>query len=358
MLSHLQNLRGLFLSLCLCLCLLVQIGHARTVSVELSEVVAREIAQELQLIGTVESAESVGITSNVTERITQLFFEDGDVVKAGQILATLDAGEEEAELSEAFSVLEEAEQQFARLEPLVKKGASPKSTLDTAKQEVQSAKSRVKVIESRIAQHTIRAPFDGQLGVRQVSIGALVQPGQVLVFLDKIGDVKLRLAIPVAFVDQLNNSQVRLVDYPDKNLMKLTTKDSRIQSSQALWVYAPLEIQPESTFYPGLRLPALIEFDRQTATAVPETAVIFRGKQASIFIVDNDLGDKKPSEASEAEKSDQSNQGYSVTERLVNVGIRSSGWIQIESGAEIGEKVVSQGAQQLKTGDRVVHVDL
>lgn len=325
--------------------------QARTIPVELSEVKAQEIARELQLIGTVEAAESVGITSSVTERITQLYFEDGESVKAGQLLAKLDVQEEEAELSEALSVLKEAQQQFARLAPLVKKGASPKSTLDTAKQEVQSAQSRVHVIESRIAQHSIQAPFDGRLGIRQVSVGALMQPGQVLVFLDKADDFQLRLAVPVEFVDRLGvDTQVKLLNYPQLPGFSILSRDSRVQSSQALWVYAGLN-DTKLKFQPGLRLPAVIEFDRQDAFVVPETAVVFKGKKASIFVVD-----ENPKAGEQEGKPEE--KGMSIKELAVEVGIRSNGLIQLTAGGKLGMSVVSQGAQQLKTGDRVTHVDL
>lgn len=330
-------------------------GFGRSVAVDVAPVVSEEIAQQIELIGTIHAVESVDISASVQERVTQLHFQDGDLVEAGTILVELDDTEEQAELAQAQSVLKEARSQFNRLAPLVKQGASPQSTLDTAKQRVQSAQSMVRVIESRIAQHSIPAPFDGTLGVRRVSIGALVQPGQALTSLD-VSRLEVALAVPLAFRSELSTeAMVTMIDVPELAPAAMTSFDSRAQKSQAVWAYATLPDNAAEVVLPGQRINALLTFAQQQSLVVPETAVVYRGAKTFVFVVEEQT-QKSIANAKNSKPDKES--GAAVTQREVELGVRAEGLVQILSGVELGRYVVAVGAQQLKSGDTVTYVHL
>jgi membrane fusion protein (multidrug efflux system) len=167
----------------------------------LSAKVAREnYALDLDAIGTVRSFESIDISSNVTESVTQLSFNDGDFVKKGTLLALLSDSEEQAMLASAKATLAEEEREIERLKNLVKDGAAPEARLAERKTLADIAKQKIFEAEAKLADRRITAPFDGWLGLRRISVGALVTPGTVIASLDKIDVVKIDFSVPETYL--------------------------------------------------------------------------------------------------------------------------------------------------------------
>src|SRR5690606_30901560 len=150
-------------------------------------------------LGTLQANESVELSATVTERVTAIHFDSGQRVNKGTLLLEMDAAEEKALLAEQQSVLEEAKRQVERLKPLMERGAASQSAMDQAKLDLQTAKSRIAAIESRIQERRIVAPFDGKLGLRNISIGTLAQPGTLISTIDDDSIMKLDFSIPEIF---------------------------------------------------------------------------------------------------------------------------------------------------------------
>ena len=161
------------------------------------------LSETVEALGTLRANESVNLTSTVTELVTAVNFDDGQRVKKGDVLIAMDTSEERAELAEQRSFLDEAQRQVDRLAPLVKRGAASESTIDTKRREAQGARARIKAIESRIAKRIIKAPFNGVVGLRNISVGALAQPGAELTTIDDDAVMKLDFAVPSVFVATL-----------------------------------------------------------------------------------------------------------------------------------------------------------
>src|SRR5690606_6924075 len=124
------------------------------------------------------------LTSRVTETVTAVNFEDGQRVEAGDVLVEMTSDEESAQLEEEQSTVNEAAKQVERLKPLVEQGAAAQSLLDQRRREYQTAKARLEAVKSRLGDRVITAPFAGVLGLRNISVGALVQPGTKITTLD------------------------------------------------------------------------------------------------------------------------------------------------------------------------------
>ena len=157
----------------------------------------------MEVLGTLRANESVDITATVTDTITVIHFEDGQRVNSGDILVEMTSKEEHALLEEELSTLAEAEKQYNRLTPLVARGAASKSLLDQRERERSSAQARLRAIESRLQDRLIKAPFSGVVGLKNISVGALVEPGDVITTLDDDSVMKLDFNVPAIHLASL-----------------------------------------------------------------------------------------------------------------------------------------------------------
>jgi len=145
---------------------------------------AEDFVDRVEALGTLRANETIALTATVTETVIAVNFEDNQRVAKGDVLIEMRGGQEKAELAGEQATLAEAKKQMDRLTPLVATGAASQSQLDERKREYQTANARLDAIRSRIGDRVITAPFDGVLGMRNISVGALVQPGTVITTLD------------------------------------------------------------------------------------------------------------------------------------------------------------------------------
>ena len=134
--------------------------------------------KEAEAIGTLRSWESVVLKPEVTGRIVKIAFEEGAVVKAGDLLVELDTAETEAEVSRSKAALALAKENYERAVKLSRGGAGTVANLDRAQAELATAQAALKLAEARLGKMRLTAPFDGVLGLRKVSVGAFLAPGR------------------------------------------------------------------------------------------------------------------------------------------------------------------------------------
>jgi len=151
-------------------------------------------------LGTLKANERISITANVSDTISVIHFEDGDSVAAGDVLVELTDSEESALLAEAQSLVEDAKRQFERMESLVEKGSASQELRDLRHQQYQTAQARFRAVRSRLKDRVITAPFNGRVGLRQISPGALVAPGDVITTLVDDTSMKLDFTIPAIYL--------------------------------------------------------------------------------------------------------------------------------------------------------------
>lgn len=329
--------------MCLLVLVSAQIGSAQgpaaSTPVQIRQVTQQQTLEPVRLMGEIQANETVLITASVTERIVKLHFDDGDQVTKGQLLAELDHSEELAELAEAESILKEAQQQLSRLRPLVDQGASPQSSLDTAVAQVQTAKAGMNAIMSRLEQRKIYAPFAGVLGMRLVSPGAIVDPGKTLVVLHDTDRLKLKVSVPSRLIGRLGQLKSIEIQENAESMpvpVKINVIDGEVQRTQTFYINGIVE-PPFGGLVPGMRVPVTLWLDLGLGLVIPESSIVYRADQTSVFTVDAD---------------------QTVVEKIVEIGLRYAGQIEVISGLERTDRVVSLGGQILTTGDRVHHVDL
>lgn len=314
-------------------------GAGQATPVVVYQVTEKAFSDEVEALGTLRANESVELTSTVTERVSKINFNDNQSVKQGDILVEMDAAEEMAELSEQESALAEAERQVKRLAPLVRQGAASESGLDTQKLQVLAARSRIKAIQSRIDQRIIKAPYDGVLGLRNISVGALAQPGTLITTIDDLSVMKLDFSVPEIFLSSLKEgTQIESTTeaYPD-DVFKgaVFSVDSRIDPvTRSIQARAIID-NGDGRLKPGLLMHVTLKKNPRQALLVPEEAMIADGQDNFVFVVKGD------STEAVAER------------RKVTLGARQFGEVEILEGIKAGEYVVTHGIDRLRPGAAV-----
>lgn len=308
-------------------------GMIQGAQVTVYSVVRRPLADRTEALGTARAQESVDLSATVTERIDEIHFTDGEWVKKGQVLVTLRQASEQAQLSEERENLAEQKRELRRLEDLVRRRLSPETEMDQRRTQVARSEFRIEEIEARLADLTIRAPFDGQMGLRRISPGALAQPGMVMATLDDISRIKLDFRIPATLLATVEEGQPVLATTPSYDQVfegEVVAIDSRINPvDRSVGVLAEFD-NPDRLLKPGLLM--MVELRRQprNALVVPEEALIARQLQQFVWLVDPET--------------------RAVTLHAVTIGLREPGWVEIVSGLEEGQWIIQEGVSLVREG--------
>ncbi len=314
-------------------------GGNRVVTVRAVTVTATEFSDVVEAIGTANADESVMLTARVSEIVKSINFTDGDVVKTGTLLAKLSDDEEQAQVREAEANMREAQQQYDRIADLVKRGNASTSALDTATRRVEEARSRIQVARARLADRQIVAPFNGLLGLRQVSIGSYVSPGTAITTIDAIDTIKLDFATPERFLAVLHRGQkieARVSAYPEEIFIgTVKTVDSRIDRvSRAVTVRAEVD-NADFKLRPGMLMTVRLTAREWSGVAVPEEALMTIAGQNYIFVIGDDS---------------------IANRRVVKLGVRRPGIVEIAEGLVAGENIVTEGTLRLRRDGMKVRI--
>jgi membrane fusion protein (multidrug efflux system) len=215
----------------------------RTTPVVVATPRREEFVDRIEALGTAHANESVIITAQVTEMVTDVGFEDGQVVEAGHVLVELTSQEESAKLAAARANYDESLRQYRRISDLVKQGSDSRSNLDQRVAARDSAAALLAELQAKLADRLIVAPFAGVLGLRSVSTGTVVKPGDEITTHDDIELITLDFSVPDSFLAALQPGlEIRAssVAYPDTPFFgRVSAVDTRVdQRTRAVRVRA------------------------------------------------------------------------------------------------------------------------
>lgn len=307
----------------------------QAVPVIITQAQPRTIADKVEALGTLRANETITLTANVTDTVSAVRFDDGQRVKTGDVLVEMTNDEETAMLREMQANVSEASRQTERLRPLVAQGAASKATLDTQNRNLQTARAQLEAVKSRLKDRLIVAPFDGVVGLRNISIGALVQPGTAITTLDDDSVMKLDFTVPALFLSTLKpgipiTAQTRA--YPDMlfegSVSSVASQIDPVTRSIVVRAIIPNE---DKILKPGLLMTVTLSKNERQALVVPELALVVEGGDHYAFVVEN---------------------GKAVR-RKVTVGTREPGLVEITQGLTTDEKIVSDGVMKLQDGAAV-----
>jgi membrane fusion protein (multidrug efflux system) len=300
-------------------------------------------ANRVEAIGTLEPNERVDLTLTASDRVTALYFNDGDRVKKGKTLLSLAQREQVALVEAAEADLAQARQDLARIEPLAQQGAVSSSELDMARRNVSTASAQLRAVQSRQNDRVLVAPFDGVLGFRRVSVGSLVRPGDVVATLIDDSVMRLEFAVPSTFIRVLRPGleiEASTSDLPGQvftgtvdsidNAIDPVTRSVRVRANVP---------NPSGVLLSGMYMTVALQTEPRRALSVPEVALQPRGPETFIWIAD----------ASGAQ---------TVARRVkIEPGIRLDGRVEVVSGLSAGQMVITEGALRVREGAPVVILD-
>lgn len=308
----------------------------RAVPVVTYTVTTGQFVDRIEALGTVRANESVTLSAQVTEKVTKVNFEDGQLVERGDVLLEFTSEEESALLAEAQATLDEAEQQLARIEGLVKNGNATRARLDDQIRQVKGARAQVSAIEARLADRLLKAPFDGVLGFRRVSPGTLVEPGTPVATLDEIDPVKADFTVPEGYLGALSvglEVQARSAAYPNEVFRgSVSAIDSRIDPISRTASVRSIIPNDDGRLRPGMLVTIDVVRTRDTVTLVPEEVIIPREDKEYVLVVADD---------------------GTVSTKTIETGRRQPGIVEVLSGLSIGESLVAEGVTRARPGGKV-----
>lgn len=311
-------------------------GGNSAVSVETAVSTAATKTEHIRAVGSLESDESVQITTEIAGRVDEITFKEGEPVKKGDMLVKFDTALARAELADAEARFKFAEANLGRANVLSRSGHVTAKGQDEAVSNFGVAEAAVELSRVRLAKHEIRAPFDGTVGIRKVSPGAYVAVGTPIVNLEKLDPLKVDFKVPEVFLSGIDTGQsieVRVDALAGRSFAgTIQAIDPHVDvNGRALTIRAGLP-NPEGVLRPGLFARVLIKGKAEReVVSVPESAIVPRGGETFVYRV---LDGK-------------------AVETKVALGARANGRVEIVLGLGPDTTVVTAGQQKLRDGAMV-----
>jgi membrane fusion protein (multidrug efflux system) len=340
--AHFKNLKqtlnhSLLLVLLICSAQ-VYAATAPPTPVFVTRVQLASMQDSIEALGTLRANESVELTATVTDRVSVINFDDGDRVEAGTVLVEMTSDEEHAQLEEARFAVAEAKRQYVRIESLHAQKSASESLLDERKREWDTGRARLNGIESRMADRLVRAPFAGVVGLRNVSVGALVRPGDVITTLDDDSVMKLDFSVPAVYMGLLKPGLNVIATTPawqDQRFEgRVNSINSRIDPVTRTVIVRALLDNPDYRLRPGMLMQVVLASRQRQAIVIPEECLVAKGSKQYVYVVNTADGNK-------AER------------REVSIGTRRPGKVEIVDGLEVGELVITDGTLKVRPGASV-----
>ena len=314
-------------------------------SVSIAEAKSEVIPNLLTAVGDLAAVHQVNVTSDVSGRITDIMFTAGATVKAGSPLVQLFDGPDQGDLASFKAQATVAQLSLDRAKQLASRQFGPQATVDTAQAAYDQASAGIAKTEAIISQKLVRAPFDGELGVRHVEVGQFLTAGTQIVSLTDLSTLYANFTITEKDSAQLKVGQiVRIaVDaYPGRTFEgKITTIEPQIATdTRNIRVQATIA-NPDRILKPGMFATTTVVLpDKPPVVVVPETAVDYTLYGDSVYLLTE-------------KKEDDGKTSLTAVRTFVQVGNRAGGHAEILKGLKPGDRVVAVGQLKLQSGAAV-----
>lgn len=317
------------------------------VSVATEEVQQGQWEQAIPSVGTFRAIEGTTIRSEAQGVVTEILFDAGSDVQKGDLLLKLDTDVQQAQLEAAIASRDLAEATLQRVRSLHQRNNISDSELDNARATYDQAVANVANLRAVLRKRTVRAPFSGRLGIREISIGQFITPGQAIVSLQNISQVYLDFDLPqnqLGFLSRDLKIEAIIDAFPDQSFTgSLTAISPTVATDTRAFTLQATFQNPDERLRPGMFATVrLIRPEKRPVTYIPRRAVLNATYGDTVFIV-------QPPEEEDGLPS--------VRQQVVRMGETQGDFVEITEGLEGGETVVSAGAFKLKEGDVIKESD-
>lgn len=312
-----------------------QIPTQRAQPVTVYIVRPQRLTNAITVSGTVLPNEAIAVRSEIAGKIRQIAFHEGQAVSKGQLLVKIDDTELQAQLRKVEYQKSLAEKKEYRQRLLLQKEAISEQEYDIVRTELQTLEAEIALLKAQIAKTEIRAPFDGVIGLRNVSIGSYITPSDVLTTLQDIDTMKVEFAIPEKYHRMVKPGN--LVYFTVEGLEKefkatIYAIDPHIDpESRSLQIRARLP-NPSGTLLPGAFAQVRVILENiPSAIMVPSEAIVPTAEGMTVYLYRSGKAVAQP----------------------ITIGIRTDRAVQILSGIQPGDTVITTGLLQIRSGSDV-----
>ena len=307
-------------------------GGVAAVAVVTAHPAKKEFAHEVEALGTLRANESVDITAKVADRVAAIHFKEGQQVRKGDVLVELDNTEARADLAAAEAAASDSRSQYKRSQELFQTKALSEAQLDQLQATLLANEARVAAARSRLADRVIIAPFNGRVGLRNVSLGGLVNPGGVITTLDDLSVVKLDFAVPEIFLSTLQPGltvEAHSTAYPKESFAgRVASVATRVDPTTRAVTIRALIDNRDARLRPGMFMTVKLVRQEGQALMLPEQAIVPENEQQFVYVIEDGLAHK----------------------REIKIGRRRPGEVEILEGLTADDGVVIDGTLNLRDG--------
>ena len=296
----------------------------------------------LTVIGTAAAIQGVTISADLPGTVAKIHFESGQWVKAGDVLVELDTRQERAQLANMEAQRDLAKINYGRTEQLVKEGVMARSEYDNVTAQQKATEAQVGDIKAAIARKTIRAPFSGVLGIRQVNLGQYLAAGQAIVSLQSLNPIYVNFGVPQQETPKVRVGRAIRVSSDDLHGAQFAGRINAIDSvvneqTRNIEVQATLA-NPGGKLRPGMFLTVDLSLGaRRRVVPLPASAINYAPYGDSVYIV--------------TEMTDPKGHTYrGVRQQVVKIEGTRGDQVAVTSGLKAGDEVVSSGVFRLRNG--------
>jgi len=300
-------------------------------------------APVLSSVGSVSAVQGAIVSAELGGTVSEVGFESGAVAKKGDVLLRLDTSSEQAQLRTAEADLELARADLERSRGLAARKVISKAEIDGTESKFKQKEGTVDNMRAMIAKKEVRAPFDGQLGIRQVNVGQMINPGQLVVPLQALDPVYVDFALPQQHLAKLSpglEARVRTDAVSGREFVgKLTAINPNVDPiTRNVQVQATLE-NPDHALRPGMFAKVEVVLpEKHKALVIPGSAISYAPYGDSVFVIEKK---KDPKSGKESQ---------TIRQQFVRVGEARGDFVSINNGLKAGETVVGTGVFKLRNG--------
>lgn len=304
---------------------------------------AESIRDHVDTVGSTMAVQSIDVTSEEDGRISSIEFREGQRVARGDLLVQLDDRQARASLQEAQAEKRNAEARFERARRLRDNNNVSAAEFEELEAALAIAEARVRSAQTRLDHLRIDAPFDGVVGLREVSIGAWLRAGDRITTLDSVDPMELVFSIPERFVGALDSGltlSARTDAFPGTTFSgEITSMATRVDPvSRSLRLKATLD-NSERRLRPGQFMVVSLALRARDALLIPEEAIMTLGDEQFVYLVEEQDGQDR------------------ARRSTVSIGTRRPGEVEIIAGVDADSRVVITGHTRLGDGDPVRVLD-
>jgi len=342
-------------------------GGPRGIVVTPAVVEVRSFSDRIEVLGAAKARQSITVTAPASQLVTRINFQSGQFVRQGQILAELNAREQDAGILQAQSQVALAKSNWDRWQQLADQGIAPAATAEQYKAQYDQALAGLEASQARAGDRVIRAPFSGVIGLTDAAPGMMLSPGGAIATLDDVSTIIVDFPISERYISLLRDGlpiTATADAYPGVTFSgQVARLDTRLDpATRAITARAEFP-NADGRLKPGMLMRVVIAQATRENPAVPESSVVFEGGEAYVLMIVQPPQGAAPGDASgqpgpAAQRTPGGGgggggAGMRAVQRTIQTGVRQGGWVEVLAGLDTGDRVVADGTNRVRPNDPI-----